>query len=196
MRGHERASGRSGVVGLSLGLVLAGCVGSSQASGRAEPDDESWGRDTVPEATTTAPSRPLPGFDELVAWTELGRVPTGHPGGARRAALRTSPEASGYGRRGRAPFAPHAVIVASLHSSDGAPALAHYLMRKREPGYFPEGGDWEYAVVSPEGRVLAEGRLVLCARCHAEATREHVFEPLTTSSPGGQLTAPHPSDAP
>jgi hypothetical protein len=181
MRGHERTSERACVLGLCL--AIAGCTGASQ-SGRALPGDEGWDQDAEPAASSPPPpSKPLPGFDALVGWAELGRVPTGHPGSARRAALRVSPEASGYGRRGRQPFAPDAVLVASLHSSDGAPALTHYLMRKREPGYFPEGGDWEYAVVSPEGRVLAEGRLGLCARCHAEATREHVFEPLRADPP-------------
>lgn len=197
MRGHERASGATVAYGLSLALALAACTGATRTPGRAEPDGEGWDQDAAPTAKApTTPSRPLPGFDELLAWPERGRVPTGHPGGARRAALRASPEAEGYGRRGRAPFAPDAALVASLHSSDGAPAIAHYLMRKREPGYFPEGGDWEYAVVSPMGRVEAEGRLALCARCHAEATREHVFEPLSSSSSGATSRGAAPGGGP
>lgn len=194
MRGHERAS--HGLGAFWLGLALAGCAGASQNPGRAEPEAEGWDQDAAPTAEApAAPSRPLPGFEELLAWPERVRVPTGHPGGARRAVLRVSPRAEGYGRRGRAAFSPDATLVASLHSSDGAPPIAHYLMRKREPGYFPEGGDWEYAVVAPDGKVQAEGRLALCARCHAEATREHVFEPVAAAVVEPQPLAPRPSQA-
>lgn len=182
MRGHGRRSERTCLLGLCF--ALAACAGTSQPSGRAEIEGEGWDEGAAQSVTPPSPpNRPLPDFDELLSWSELGRVTTAHPGSARRAVLRASPEAADYGRRGRQPFVPDATLVASLHSSDGAAALTHYVMRKREPGYFPEGGDWEYAVVSPEGKLLAEGRLALCARCHAEATREHVFEPLQPSPP-------------
>lgn len=51
------------------------------------------------------------------------------------------------------------------------------LMIKREPGYFPEGGDWEYAYITlgPE-RKVSRGRLAECADCHGSGnTREHLF---------------------
>jgi hypothetical protein len=41
------------------------------------------------------------------------------------------------------------------------------VMRKREKGYYREGGDWEYAVLDGAGeRVLEHGRLQRCVGCH------------------------------
>ncbi len=50
-----------------------------------------------------------------------------------------------------------------------------FAMVKREPGYFPSGGDWEWVVVRADGNVLALGRLETCARCHADAAADFVF---------------------
>jgi hypothetical protein len=168
--------------GALLGAVgLAACGAGSASSGRASKLDDGWDAPARTSEPAAAPTRPLPGFDAMLAWPERGRTATAHPGRARRVALRASPEADGYGRRGRQAFDEGATLLASLESSDGGPVIAHYLMRKERPGYFPEGGDWRYAVVSPAGEVLADGKLPLCARCHAEATREHLFEPLPAS---------------
>lgn len=41
------------------------------------------------------------------------------------------------------------------------------VMVKRAPGYFPKGGDWEYAVLDAKDHVQADGKIVLCASCHA-----------------------------
>ena len=43
------------------------------------------------------------------------------------------------------------------------------LMIKREPGYNPAAGDWEFAVASEkEGRIEAGGKLESCQACHLE----------------------------
>ncbi len=43
------------------------------------------------------------------------------------------------------------------------------VMRKREAGYFPEHGDWEYSVVDGKvTRVLSRGRSESCVDCHDE----------------------------
>lgn len=42
-------------------------------------------------------------------------------------------------------------------------------MLKREPGYFPEGGDWEYFTLDGElSRVTSRGKLESCAACHRD----------------------------
>lgn len=42
------------------------------------------------------------------------------------------------------------------------------VMRKREKGYFPRGGDWEYSVMDGTGqKTLKSGKLETCAACHA-----------------------------
>jgi hypothetical protein len=50
-----------------------------------------------------------------------------------------------------------------------------YAMVKRDAGYFPEGGDWEYIATDADGWIEDRGALVLCARCHAEAQADRVF---------------------
>jgi hypothetical protein len=50
-----------------------------------------------------------------------------------------------------------------------------FAMAKRDAGFFPEGGDWEYVVLDAEGHLEDRGRLTLCARCHAEANADWVF---------------------
>jgi len=43
------------------------------------------------------------------------------------------------------------------------------LMIKREPGYNPAAGDWEFAVASgKDGRIEAGGKLESCQACHLE----------------------------
>jgi hypothetical protein len=53
--------------------------------------------------------------------------------------------------------------------------LGWFVMHKQPPGYFPEGGDWEYLVVGVDGNVQAAGKLAACARCHAQAPADWVF---------------------
>lgn len=51
----------------------------------------------------------------------------------------------------------------------GKPTGLYTGMLKREPGYNPEGGDWEWFVVLGEpGRrqVVARGKLTSCLDCH------------------------------
>jgi len=51
------------------------------------------------------------------------------------------------------------------------------VMTKREAGYYPEGGDWEYEYVTlVSERKETRGRLANCAACHASAKeRDFLF---------------------
>jgi hypothetical protein len=42
------------------------------------------------------------------------------------------------------------------------------VMIKREKGYFPKGGDWEYLVTNPKMQVLQRGKLESCQKCHVQ----------------------------
>ena len=45
--------------------------------------------------------------------------------------------------------------------------ILYTVMTKREKGYNPTVGDWEFSVVSGDGKTLqAEGRLDNCQACH------------------------------
>jgi hypothetical protein len=80
-------------------------------------------------------------------------------------------------------FPAGSVLVKEKFYSDG-PATAEKMkvslftvMVKREPGYNPGAGDWEFAVVSEDGKqVQARGKLENCISCHVtQSDRDHVF---------------------
>lgn len=73
-----------------------------------------------------------------------------------------------------------AVAVESHQGAQGG-ATPHFVMTKREPGFDPQGGDWEYLIVDTDGRVQSRGVLPLCARCHADAPHDHLFGPRLSS---------------
>jgi hypothetical protein len=92
--------------------------------------------------------------------------------------VRVSPEAIAPFREGKA--LPTGAVVAK-EKYVGVPPVGqlhgYAVMTKREAGYYPEGGDWEYEYVArvPE-RKETRGRLANCAACHASAKeRDFLF---------------------
>jgi len=83
--------------------------------------------------------------------------------------VRVSPEALEPFRAGKT--LPIGASVVKEKYKDGLGTMGAYaVMVKREAGYDPPGGDWEYAYVTltPE-RKVTRGRLTKCADCHASA---------------------------
>lgn len=72
------------------------------------------------------------------------------------------------------------------HPEPRTPRL-YTLMRKREAGYNPTVGDWEFAVVGANGTdLLAQGKLDNCQGCHrGKSDSDYVFRPYlkTTTNP-------------
>jgi hypothetical protein len=62
---------------------------------------------------------------------------------------------------------------------EGRKPLLYTLMKKREPGYNPAVGDWEFSVVSGNGTQLeAIGKLENCQSCHiSKKDSDFVFRP-------------------
>lgn len=59
------------------------------------------------------------------------------------------------------------------HSSQNGRPILSTIMIKREPGYNPEAGDWEFAVVSGDGKkVEAKGKLGNCIGVSREQARD------------------------
>jgi hypothetical protein len=58
-------------------------------------------------------------------------------------------------------------------------------MIKREPGYFPDGGDWEYFTLDGElTQVTSRGKLESCAACHRDfADWDYVSKQYTSVPP-------------
>lgn len=52
------------------------------------------------------------------------------------------------------------------------------VMVKREKGYNPASGDWEYIITDSTGRISERGKLARCQKCHNDKTvlaKDHVF---------------------
>jgi hypothetical protein len=99
--------------------------------------------------------------------------------------VRVSPEAIEAFRAGDT--LPIGASVVKEKYEDGRETMGEYaVMVKREAGYDPPGGDWEYAYVTlaPERRVI-RGRLTECAGCHASAKQtDHLFRSYGEQIPG------------
>lgn len=164
----------SGAALVLMGLALGACSGSTRER-------------SVVEASTSGPTtteepvpRRLARFDEVETFATVSRLRTSHPVGDYAATIRVDPLAASYGKSAREPMPVGAMIVEAMAGDPEAPPQLYYVMERREPGYFPEGGDWEYAVLGPDGTTTAAGKLALCARCHGEAPREHLFERIVS----------------
>ena len=75
-------------------------------------------------------------------------------------------------KAGDAPMPVGTTVVKEKHTDMLAkePVAEYGAMVKREPGYDPEHGDWEYVyvVLKPQKNVT-RGRLASCVKCHAHA---------------------------
>lgn len=67
---------------------------------------------------------------------------------------------------------PKGASVVAFHSTAGSGAPAStYAMRKRPNGV------WDYSIADTEDRMVAQGSLPLCGRCHADAPSDSLFVP-------------------
>jgi hypothetical protein len=107
----------------------------------------------------------------------------GHGTGTWDGELRSSPGASEAlrGLVGLGDRMPKGTLLVQSHRQPGGSEVGMFVMEKREEGYFPGGGDWDYAVVGRGGRLEARGKLESCARCHAEAEVDFVFARVPAS---------------
>ena len=61
--------------------------------------------------------------------------------------------------------------------ADRNTTILYTIMRKREPGYNPSVGDWEFSVVKADGSTVeASGKIENCQSCHInQTTSDFVF---------------------
>jgi hypothetical protein len=93
-----------------------------------------------------------------------------------------TPDAKQAMASGKGAYPRGAVVVKSkLTREKGGDAVLFTTMRKREPGYDPKHGDWEYAVLDGcSKRVLARGRIESCIACHRQyASTDYVTRAYT-----------------
>ncbi len=80
-----------------------------------------------------------------------------------------------------------------MKNADGSKGdlIVTFAMAKRESGYFPDGGDWEFVMMPNDGsndyetnpngmlpdasQTEMRGQLGMCAGCHSQASNDHLF---------------------
>lgn len=100
--------------------------------------------------------------------------------------VRTNPAAIGAFRAGR-PMPAGAVVVKEKHWGEEAtgPPVEYAAMVKRDAGYDPDHGDWEYVhVVAQPERQVTRGRLESCINCHATMRdKDYLFRTYLQPAP-------------
>jgi hypothetical protein len=65
------------------------------------------------------------------------------------------------------------VIVKEKHNGDKGPALLSTVMIKREKGFNPTCGDWEFASLDASGqKITSQGKLEFCMKCHQDVPKK------------------------
>jgi hypothetical protein len=78
-----------------------------------------------------------------------------------------SPESEEALREGANDY-PEGTVVLKQKLSSEAQTVLFTGMLKREAGYNPDCGDWEFFVLGPGARLQARGRIESCMACHQE----------------------------
>jgi hypothetical protein len=84
----------------------------------------------------------------------------------------TSPEVAGIYDAGPYPFPRGALVVVEQYRDPGCMDLGGYaVMKKREEGYDPANGDWQWYRMDERQQIKEAGKIVRCATCHANCGR-------------------------
>jgi hypothetical protein len=169
---------------LSLAALLGGCSPGAPQKVGVSPRAAPAFRAPANEAASTTRARPPPAE---FPWDLSRQLPTLRPVTPPATSEHLTGELDGevlaneaarpYPALGpRFALAPGATLV-ERHLTRGLTeaTVVYFAMVKRPAGYDPQGDDWEYLVVAPDGQVEARGRLPLCGRCHADAPHAHLF---------------------
>ena len=159
---------RNGLIYFSLAFIVS--LAAILVSGCASAPD--------------AGAAPASAFEGYTSWTKVNRQPiTGDTTGALGSAhqgergfreVYINDVGKGVSSGGASyPYPQGTVVVKESYkrgSSGGKGDLAALtVMVKREAGYDPENGDWEYAMATPAMKIQAQGKLGMCINCHAAA---------------------------
>ncbi len=66
---------------------------------------------------------------------------------------------------------PHGAIIMKENFNENKELVALTPMY-RVKGYNPEGGDWYWAKMGPDGTIMAEGKIKGCIDCHAKVKKK------------------------
>jgi hypothetical protein len=128
-----------------------------------------------------------PVTDRYYTWRRYNRTPylsTTH--GDRYINNYANRVAKSYGQKREAPMPAGAVLAKDSFTVTGQGDVFTgplFLMEKMAPGFAPEGRDWRYTMIMPDGSLFGttngEGseRMMFCVRCHETAgdAADHLF---------------------
>jgi hypothetical protein len=107
-----------------------------------------------------------------------GRGPSDHLAGSVERSVWINALAKSYSVIGSERALPPGALIAQRHHAPNSErVVSTFVMHKRPDGSNPDQSDWSYVVLDEADRVVAEGRLPRCHRCHAEARHDHLFGP-------------------
>ena len=146
-----------------LGLVTCASTDAMKTQA-AEFEDQSWTKINA----------------ETITGDTTGALGTAHEGnkGFREVYVNKVGEAVALGKVSY-PFPEGSMVVKESYkdSSGKKGDLSNLtIMVKREMGYDPDNGDWEYIMTNPARDVQAQGALGMCINCHkAAADSDYIF---------------------
>jgi hypothetical protein len=141
---------------------------STSCSPREQPPKQ------APSAPATDQQLPRwPKLEQVQGWstTEYPILSGGHSGQPYTAIVRVNPAAlQQYQNLVAGSVLPNDTTVVQLHRDKSGRDGPIYAMNKLSTG-------WSFTELDAQGRVLREGDLVDCARCHAEGVADSLFGP-------------------
>lgn len=165
---------------LALAVAL-GSAGCAKGPALVNPGSSAAPAANAPLSRTTPDAGPVwERIDEVANYQRMAKEPfpsQGHFDGRWIAdVFANALAAPQYVKLPVATTLPQGSVVVQKHTERlGGAAGPLFAMVKREPGYYPAGGDWEYVVTLADGRLEDRGQLGQCARCHAEGTSGWLF---------------------
>ena len=175
------------IIGLALGAAAMGIrqqVGSGRAidwrevrrDGVALPAEwgDHWRDDSLAELglqletlTRVTPTPVLVDPIDLAFCNPPPELFAPSPHVADRILVFASPEAAEALIRGDADYPVGSVVLKQKLTFDGQTELFTGMLR-REAGYNPDCGDWEFFILGGDSRLLARGRIESCMHCHRD----------------------------
>lgn len=167
-----------------LAVAIGACGAHGADLGMPGASDRAPEAPRHPETAASSSAETWPLAAEVPTYPAVDEreLPSGHNAPYWSGVVRVSPSVESL-YRALAPSSAvpvGAVLVEQHHGQDGSTG-PQYAMVKRESGFDAAGGDWEYFVVEPSGKVASRGALSYCSRCHGDASADHLFGPRTAT---------------
>ncbi len=160
------------------GSTVDASAGWGPSEGLSEPAEPRAGRAPKPQGKPSARA-PWRHAAQLRTLKRVGgRGPSDHLAGTVERTVWTNDLASSYAILGSERRFGSGTLIAQRHHRPNERAILNtFVMLKGAPGSAPDQSDWIYVVLDGADRVIVQGRLTRCHRCHAEARHDHVFGP-------------------